>query len=100
MDVTAHRAQVPVHGKPRRVRAILFCLTLVSLLSQCVTNGDFNRLRAGMTKQEVLATVGEPDQTSRSMGTESWTYRYMQPFEGHQIRTLDFGSHGGLVGWR
>jgi hypothetical protein len=84
----------------RRTSSILLCLTLVILLSQCVTNGHFNRLRVGMTKQQVLATVGEPDETSRFLNNESWHYKYLQPFEGPQSRQLKFGPQGTLVGWR
>lgn len=99
MDAAIRKAEAKSHTI-RRSCSFLMCCALLILLSQCVTNGDFNRLRWGMTKQEVLATIGEPDETSRVHGTESWHYEYLQPFAGAQRRQLDFGPHGTLVGWR
>jgi len=64
-----------------------------------VLNSDFNRLRIGMTKQEVLQTVGEPNQTSTSFGEMVWHYEYVQPFDGSKSRRLSFGGDGRLRGW-
>ena len=74
-------------------------LLVSAVLTSCVTNSDFNRLHAGMTKQDVLETVGAPDKTSVDYRGEVWEYEYLQPFKGSQHRELRFAGSGRLQGW-
>lgn len=50
--------------------------------SQVLTEVNFNAIRAGMGRDEVLAAIGRPGETSR-LGWQNrtlWSYRYETPF--------------------
>lgn len=50
--------------------------------AQVLTESNFNAIRAGMSRDEVLAAIGHPGETSR-LGWQNrmlWSYRYETPF--------------------
>ena len=63
--------------------------------SQVLTEANFNALRAGMSRDEVLRTIGRPSETSvlpRQRQTV-WSYRYDTPFcQWFQIGIDERGS--------
>lgn len=59
----------------------LIALFSVALLSSCAGTTKTNRLSVGMTKSEVIDTMGrEPDSTSAKNGVEYMTYLLWRDF--------------------
>ncbi len=66
--------------------------TLVLLVSGCQTPRykEFESVRGGMTKGEVLAAVGGPDRTQRWHGRDRWEYTLYGHPEGDIVREVHF----------
>lgn len=62
------------------MRVIVLLLLLV--LAGCATTTQMNRVSTGMTKQEVIATLGTPESTSAQGGIEYLRYTFLKPFHG------------------
>jgi hypothetical protein len=45
-----------------------------ALLTGCMTSSDLNKLQIGMTKEQVIAILGQPDSTSAQANVEYLTY--------------------------
>jgi hypothetical protein len=58
------------------------------------TPSSWQRLRRGMSRYEVMATLGEPGKVVIYDGFERWEY---PDFRGGR---LNFDDRGALVGWR
>lgn len=81
----------------RFTTTFILCFTL----SACVSHplDDFGSIFPGMSKSEVLATMGGPQATQRFLGKDRWTYRFydrgiyfqkeVQFFEGNVIYAGD-----------
>lgn len=54
-----------------RNSAIVLCL----LLAGCATSGKINRVQLGMTKQQVIQTMGQPVSVSAQAGSEYLNYK-------------------------
>lgn len=50
--------------------------------TQVLTEAQFNAIRPGMTREEVLSVIGHPGETSRLAWQRQtvWSYRYETPF--------------------
>ena len=53
------------------MRRLAFALALVATLSACVTGERMRSVREGMSKDEVIATLGNPDGFQRSGDDEA-----------------------------
>lgn len=53
-----------------------FLLISLILLTGCATASKMNRVSVGMTKQEVIRAVGNPNSTSAHGGTEYMAYKF------------------------
>jgi hypothetical protein len=56
------------------MRRLIFALALVVTLSACVTGERMRSIREGMSKDEVIATLGNPDGFQRSGDDEALRY--------------------------
>ena len=56
------------------MRRLFFALALVATLSSCVTGERMRSIREGMSKDEVIATIGNPDGFQRSGDDEALRY--------------------------
>jgi hypothetical protein len=56
----------------KKITVLLICLVL--LMSACATAKRMNSLSLGMTKQEVIAIMGNPISTSANEGKEYYRY--------------------------
>ena len=56
------------------MRRLAFALALVATLSACVTGERMRGIREGMSKDEVIATLGNPDGFQRSGDYEALRY--------------------------
>ncbi len=79
----------------------IFLLTLSLASTACQTSAltDFQKIKPGMEKQDVLETMGNPSRTERFHGKDRWTYIFydsrirfekeIQFFEGNAIYVGD-----------
>jgi outer membrane protein assembly factor BamE (lipoprotein component of BamABCDE complex) len=64
------------------MKAILSLMVVLGLMTGCSTSGrkvsqaDAEMIRAGDTKQDVQARIGVPDEVSKNLSGETWTYQY------------------------
>ena len=56
------------------MRRLAFALALVATLSSCITGERIRNIREGMSKDEVIATLGNPDGFQRSGDDEALRY--------------------------
>ena len=72
-------------------RSIAFLLLTASILAGCQTARwrDFDKIKTGMNKAEVLDLVGGPDRTRRWQGKDRWTYVFKKP-TGESIEDVHF----------
>lgn len=79
-------------------RFLVFCLAAAGcLLTACQTSAlkDFEKIKPGMEKQDVLEVMGNPSRTQRFHGKDRWTYIFydsrirfekeVQFFEGNAV---------------
>lgn len=60
-------------------------LATLQFLTSCVgslVKPDFDRISVGMNKGQVISTLGKPDETSATSGTEYLKYGWDNPFDG------------------
>src|ERR1035438_3679214 len=53
---------------------LIAVFSLGALLAGCMTSADLNKLRIGMTKDQVISLLGTPDSTSAQANVEYLTY--------------------------
>lgn len=68
----------------------LTALTLLVVGCQTARYKEFETVRGGMTKGEVLAAVGGPDRTQRWHGRDRWEYTLYGHPEGDIVREVHF----------
>jgi outer membrane protein assembly factor BamE (lipoprotein component of BamABCDE complex) len=81
------------------------CLLAVALaLAACtamVPRNDeiFDRVQAGMTREDARRIVGAPDETMKfpRTGSESWDYYYQDPWGFYCRYSITFGPAGTVV---
>jgi outer membrane protein assembly factor BamE (lipoprotein component of BamABCDE complex) len=90
-------------------KAIAVATLCVALLAGCAggairlgevhTADQLARIHAGMTRDEVLGIAGPPDSTMpfSASRTESWDYRYYDPWGYLALFSVTFGSDGRAV---
>lgn len=88
-----------------RVSIVVFLALLVVLIG-CATTGQFIKLELGMTKSQVLATVGDPDVARGSIRNkydqliEVWEYyRFVSNWSPEKKRMWVYLCDGKLVQW-
>jgi hypothetical protein len=70
--MTAGRRATTLRARPRVVLAALMAALVLAACGSKVSQENFDRIKAGMTKEEVVAILGKPDETSGfSLGTLS-----------------------------
>lgn len=59
-----------------RIHQVILCLATTFLVCACQTSplDDYNKLHAGMEKDQVLDIMGSPQRTERFHGKDRWTY--------------------------
>lgn|SRR5574337_887551 len=62
------------------MRKLVLTLILLTILSGCATTGKMNRVSLGMTKQDVISAMGNPDSTSANGEVEYLTYSLYRGF--------------------
>ena len=86
-------------GYMKKIFLVLFCLTLVG----CVTTTKMNKISLGMTKEEVIKAIGDPNSTKATDGQEVLEYQLFngQPygFETHWVilrngKVVQYGKAG------
>jgi outer membrane protein assembly factor BamE (lipoprotein component of BamABCDE complex) len=70
-------------NRPEAAMRVIVLLGLLALAG-CATTTRMNSVAVGMTKQEVITTLGTPDSTSANVGVEYLRYTFLKPFHGPQ----------------
>ncbi len=73
------------------ITASAFALAVL-ILSGCQTPRykEFENVKTGMTKAEVIETVGGPSAKLRRQGIDRWTYVFENHPDGQQVREIHF----------
>lgn len=75
---------------------LVFSSALLASGCQTARHHEFDSLRTGMAKDQVLATVGGPNRSVYKNGTDRWTYFMWAPEGGgRQVREIHFSD--GIV---
>jgi hypothetical protein len=67
---------------------------------QALTDGTFNRIRPGLTRDDVLRMIGPPGETMffTRLNQDSWGYRYKDTWGYLAVFSVNFDSDGVVVG--
>lgn len=77
-------------------KAIVILISTVFVLTGCETYSymyAYNRVmdvQIGMTRQDVYAIYGEPNNRSLSKDSEEWKYRYYADTDGYDVISIRF----------
>jgi outer membrane protein assembly factor BamE (lipoprotein component of BamABCDE complex) len=68
-------------------------------VQQALTDDVFNRVRPGMTREDILHLIGPPGETMRfaRTQTESWDYRYQDTWGYLAVFSVIFDRNGIVV---
>ena len=80
-------------------RNLLILLTGFSLLSACSTTNrekQLERVKSGMTKEQVLGITGNPSRSSRVQGADKWSYDIFDS-EKRRVDVIDVYFTNGTV---
>lgn len=85
------------------MKRALFSITLIFMLfatSACQTNDlkEFEKLKLGMDKDEVLGIMGSPRRSERRLGQDRWTYVFYNQGQLHQKSVLFDENKASYVG--
>jgi hypothetical protein len=56
------------------MKKTLFILTIILFFS-CSNSPDFSKIKTGMSTNELIKLVGEPDEKTNFFGAEIWLYK-------------------------
>ena len=75
----------------KRIFLTLLTFSLAALLTACATapHETIKEIRKGMSKADVLAKLGSPQQTERYRGTDIWVYT-LYPNQPHKTSAIHF----------
>ena len=75
----------------KRIFLTLLTFSLIALLTACATapHKTIKEIRRGMSKADVLAKLGSPQQTERYRGTDIWVYT-LYPGQPHKTSAIRF----------
>jgi hypothetical protein len=96
MDAKPHHRRWFQFGMPTLMVAAAICAVVAFVLfTGPISREEFNRIRLGMTQEDVQSILGKPDRTQQLGRGESWGYRrYWIDWSKEDHYVLHFNSRG------